>query len=500
MMLSGCAIGNEPGGSGQTEVRFTGNLTQILTRVGGTDGTTWHADDPVGIYMIKADPGNLSDGNIVATNKHYKASAGSSATFAPGDGTHLFYPADGSVVKFTAYHPHTTSVSADHKVSFSVADQGNLSAIDLLHASVTASFSKSSSGAVPLEFTHKLTKLVFNVSNGTGVTEPVANGIEVKISGQKKTGTLDMANDGAIAATGAASVLTASGAATIEAIVLPGADLSDVTFTFTNDAGQSFVVDPPTASWQGGKQYTYTVTLNASNRSSEITGSIDPWGNGGTEVITGNETIEAGAEPGKQSISFTADEAWTATVEESGNTRAGGSNVEWLKLTRGGVETYSGAAGTITLDAELETNYSGAARSAMIIIAYGTTRTTYRVTQSATNADGEIPVERTATVELYLAGTGPATIDWGDGQTETCILSSPAITLEHTYADSEEHIITVLGRSNLTRLDDGTTYNNGIYYYNEVDAPVLTYINSISCNQISTLDTEYNRSGRGAFS
>ncbi len=437
MMLSGCSVEREPGGSQQTAVEFTGNLKQILTRVGGTNGTEWHADDPVGIYMIKADPGTLSDGNIVAANKHHKATAGASASFAPGDGTHLFYPTDGSGVKFVAYHPHTTSVSADHKVPFSVADQSDLSAIDLLHAPLTASFSKSSTGAVPLVFAHKLTKLVFNVSNGTGVTEPVANGIEVVISGQQAAGTLDLAT-GDATASGAAGTITAEGGATIEAIVLPNADLSDVTFTFTNDAGQSFVVDPPTASWQDGKQYTYTVTLKAADSSSEITGSIDPWGDGGAREVTGNETIEAGAEPGKRSISFTADEPWTATVEESGNTRAGGSSVEWLKLTRGGVETYSGEAGTVTLDAELETNYSGAARSARITIAGGTFRTSYRITQSATTSTGETPALRSGTITMTttlqgewvgvsnqsvsginLYGRGSATIDWGDGSTTT---------------------------------------------------------------------------------
>ncbi len=315
ILLSGCAIENEPGGSGQTAVEFTGNVTQILTRVGGTNGTTWHADDPVGIYMVKADPGTLSDGNILSANKHYKASAGNSASFTPGDGTHLFYPSDGSGVKFTAYHPHTTSVGADHKVPFSVADQSDLSDIDLLHAPVTASFSRGSTGAVPLVFTHKLTKLIFNVSNGAGVTEPVANGIDVAISGQKKTGTLDLANDGAIAATGETSVLTASGAATIEAIVLPNSDLSDVTFTFTNDAGQSFLVDPPTASWQGGKQYTYTVTLKAADKSSEISGSIDPWGDGGTQPITGEE--QTGNPAGRIRMS----------LDPTGLTRAGGGSI-----------------------------------------------------------------------------------------------------------------------------------------------------------------------------
>ncbi len=295
LLLASCSKEQPVVVAGQTEVKFTGNLTEIVTRVGGETGADWHANDPVGIYMFKADPGTLSDGNIVAANKHHKATAGPSASFAPGDGTHLIYPTDGSGVKFVAYHPHSTSVSADYKVSFSVATQTNLSAIDVLHAPVTAAFSKSSTTAVPLQFAHKLTKLIFNVSNGTGVTEPVENGISVEISGQQTAGTLDLATGG-IASTGEEGVLTVNGAAKIEAIVMPKDPLSEVTATFTNDAGQSFTVEIPTAKWEGGKQYTYTVTLKAADKRSEISGEIDPWGDGGTTAITGNEELETGAE------------------------------------------------------------------------------------------------------------------------------------------------------------------------------------------------------------
>ena len=384
-------------GKESVEVKFTGNLAQIKTRVGGAAGTEWSAGDPVGIYMIKTDPGTLSEGNVVAANKLYTASAGTEASFTPDGGTPLYYPSDGSGVKFIAYHPRSTSVSADYKVPVSVADQDNLSAIDVMYAPVTTTFSRSSTGAVPLLFAHKLTKLVFNISNGAGVTEPVANGITVSISDQPTTGTLDLA-DGSVEASAATGSVTATGGAVIEAIVMPMTDLTDVGFTFTNDAGQSFTVDPPTTSWQGGYRYTYTVTLKATDKESDISGEIDPWEDGGTTPVTGEETeaepqrINLWANDTETSLEFTATGPWTANVTEGGNTRAGGSEVYWIELWSEHWPTYEGPAGEQSLFIELQPNFSGVERQATITIDDGNTRMISHVVQATTMENGLHPL------------------------------------------------------------------------------------------------------------
>ena len=139
---------------------------------------------------------------------------------------------------------------------------------------------------VSLPFAHKLVKLVFNISNGDGVTEPLGNGIEVGILGQQTAGELDF-TDGSVSKSGITETITATGTTTVEAIVLPSTDMSGMSFTFTNNASETFAGSiPANTSWQGGNKYTYTVTLQKSE--AIITGTISPWAAGGTYPVTGN--------------------------------------------------------------------------------------------------------------------------------------------------------------------------------------------------------------------
>jgi hypothetical protein len=87
------------------------------------------------------------------------------------------------------------------------------------------------------------------------------------------------------------------------------------------------------------------------------------------------------------SVTFTATEAWTATVEET--TRAPG--VPWLRLMLGGSEKYSGAAGTFTLIIELDKNFTGESRSAAITLSTGGAKETVSVTQEGKTENGDAP-------------------------------------------------------------------------------------------------------------
>lgn len=94
-------------------------------------------------------------------------------------------------------------------------------------------------------------------------------------------------------------------------------------------------------------------------------------------------------------ITFTAQSTWMATI--SAGTAASRSTgfapmepiISWLRLLHNGKEKYNGEAGTFTLTAELEPNYSGQDRSAVISIICGTEKATITVTQSKTTASGK---------------------------------------------------------------------------------------------------------------
>lgn len=96
-----------------------------------------------------------------------------------------------------------------------------------------------------------------------------------------------------------------------------------------------------------------------------------------------NENTDGGG------FSFTTDAPWMATVNEIEPQVAGpasiqakpvartaddnANNVVWLRLYNGNSEAYSGGAGTITLRIEIDQNYTGERREAMITIDRATT-------------------------------------------------------------------------------------------------------------------------------
>jgi len=123
---------------------------------------------------------------------------------------------------------------------------------------------------------------VFKVKNDEWVEEPLTNGLTFVMSNQYTEGTLDLAT-GAIEATGEkggiqVSPVDKTNFRTI-AVPLSAAELAKVRLTFTNAAGVKFTMSVPNAGagWLSGKQYTYTVTLNSSEKGSTITSDISDW-------------------------------------------------------------------------------------------------------------------------------------------------------------------------------------------------------------------------------
>jgi hypothetical protein len=272
------------GAGDRVEVKFAaGNLASVETRAAEV---TWATGDSIGVFMIKETPGTLASGNILesADNIRYNTQGGAGAAGFTANGTNIYYPVDGNV-KFVAYYPYTQTIS-NYAYSFSVASQASQPAIDVLYAPAGASYNKTAATAT-LPFTHKLVKLVFNISNGAGVTASLS-GLTVKISGQLSAGSLDLTT-GAVTASGATqeiTALTAQAGTASEAIVLPAADNTGKILSFTNTAGETFTADlnAVTPAFAGGNRYTYTVTLKKT--AVGIVGNITQWTDGGTSSVT----------------------------------------------------------------------------------------------------------------------------------------------------------------------------------------------------------------------
>lgn len=89
-------------------------------------------------------------------------------------------------------------------------------------------------------------------------------------------------------------------------------------------------------------------------------------------------------------FTFTAKSSWTANVSENKKNKS--SSVPWLRLMINGVETYNGDAGTFTMTIDIDQNYSGAERSATIIIKTSNNdEITVTVTQNKSTEAGIVP-------------------------------------------------------------------------------------------------------------
>jgi uncharacterized protein (TIGR02145 family) len=289
------------------EIKFTGAIVQPSAP--GSIGSPWTTDHHIGVYVGRANIMDrrpnppvmeslpiLSAEKRLVENKQFSASPGSLTTFSAVGGTPLLFEHDDDYrVRFIAYRPFSNVITEDFKKPINLSNQNNLAALEVLYARTTkeeTGYNWRHQEPVHLDFTHQLTKLVFHISNGEGVTEPVANGVSVKITNQNITGYMQL-EDGSLETTGDPTNITVSSSGsgstvTAQAIVFPGST-EDVKLEITNNGGQTFIITVPHAEWNGSYIYNYNIMLSTTGATtgSSISGSIRPWLDGGNTNLTG---------------------------------------------------------------------------------------------------------------------------------------------------------------------------------------------------------------------
>ena len=199
--------------------------------------------------------GHLTDGENVAvrithdaTTTLYTYQTDGSGNMTDVSATKAYYPADGSTVDIAACYPATAgttfSVAADQQ------SDANYKASDLLFASVSSQTLQTT--AVPLMFSHKMSKLMVNATAGGSV----GNITGVEILNVKRSVTFNQTT-GATALTGSASTITMSnsGAALLPPQTIDGnllvvhTDKGDATYSVSNKV------------FEAGKAYTITLVV-----------------------------------------------------------------------------------------------------------------------------------------------------------------------------------------------------------------------------------------------
>lgn len=275
---------NETVQDNDAPVRFTSgiNATPGSRATIDADGNSlWETGDPVGIYMVGHGAVDVVGDN--ANVKYTAAQTGASTAFTEvGDA--IYFPMDeAQKVDFIAYHPYNAAVTGfTYPVDLSV--QTPQTAIDLMTAKADksgAGYTKAdgrSNTTVDFAFSHRLAKLVVNVTKDASVTSNIT---AVSITGMNTAATYDVTGAGGITSPknpAAITPCTIEAEQKYEAILLPVDALTAAhTMTFTTDGGETYVwkMSQQIPQLVAGKIYTYDV--NVTRYAVTASGSINNW-------------------------------------------------------------------------------------------------------------------------------------------------------------------------------------------------------------------------------
>ena len=276
---------------GKTPVSFSSNII-AMNSVGKAVGNVWEVDDKIGIYMFEE--GNINVVESVENIAYITSAAGAKGDFKPTTKT-IYFPDNGSKVRFMAYYPHSASVTNSiYKVD--VSNQTSQKDIDLLYNfKIDASYDKTvANKKVPLVFDHKLTKVIINVKAGEGLEESDLGDIGIHIEGLSTTANFDLTTGTLSNIENVSNITPVTATAKdnyaygCEAIVIPTTDVpSGAKIVFNLSDGEGGASD--VFSWnfnsllKSGSKYTYNVTINRSGI--VVDASINNWNEEGEEDI-----------------------------------------------------------------------------------------------------------------------------------------------------------------------------------------------------------------------
>lgn len=257
----------------RTPLQVKGSMEMEMTRA---QNDTWENGDAIGVYMLR-DDNTLAEG---VKNLRY-VTANADGNFS-AEGSIAFLPDDGSIVTVKAYYPQS-NVDENNCLSIDLTNQTVQNAIDLMSAQC-ASVSKDAPTA-SLNFTHKLAKIVLNITAGEGV---ILDGMQVRISNQKPSVRYNVLTDEVVAEGDAADImLRFNGTDRAEGILVPNNDANPATerlLTFLLNGMEYTATIPQSIVFNTGTKICYNVNfkINAGEPTGvEISGAtINNWTEG----------------------------------------------------------------------------------------------------------------------------------------------------------------------------------------------------------------------------
>lgn len=257
-----------------------------MTRAGqSVQLTQFLADQQVGIFLAE-DNGNggpVTSGTNVTT---YDQPLTYVANGSGGLANTQYWPQDGNGLHIFGVYPLAAATTAGAYnatgKSFSVqTDQtadANYMASDLMTGVPTAGNPvPRTANAVPLTFTHLLTKINVTLTAGSGFTQAEMANAVVSILGTKPTTTFNVQSANVGEASGDATAITAGTGAATSAIIVPQALAADASFIQVAVGGGNYIYKLPAAiTFAPSTKYTYNLTVTKTGLTLSGT-TITPW-------------------------------------------------------------------------------------------------------------------------------------------------------------------------------------------------------------------------------
>ena len=225
------------------------------SKAAGVVPSYWSVGDEIGISAYNPKIGKAYPG---FAHKRYRTADG--YTFTPySDEDCIFYPSNGGAVDFVAYFPYRSGIT-NNMYEIDVTDQMSLKDIDFMYSDNAKGKNKHSMVA-DLAFNHRLTKIVIEISPGTGLTEEELHGMHISLDGFFRHAAFDLSADILhISGDRGAIVMNTDGISS-EAIVLPGAS-PDAQIVITTAEGNVYTTPLPEFDFRPGTLYRYRVSIN----------------------------------------------------------------------------------------------------------------------------------------------------------------------------------------------------------------------------------------------
>ena len=291
LMMAGCSneVEEQVMDSRRVPLQINGDINMLMTRAADDH---WDANDAIGVYMVSAD--NSIVGGV--SNYRYVVIDKNNGNFSPdGETNTAYFPESDDVVNVVAYYPQGNVV--ENKLSLDLSDQSEQPRIDLMSA--RAEGASKTNPAINLNFTHRLTKLFFEIEGDVNT-----DGIYAAIGNQYTDIQYDILNDKLLIAAGdtkkdiVMKYWDLNGYRFTEAIVLPNegednvAEDRQLTFQLNEKIFKATISNSTT--FEAGKKYTYKVKFETtpSGINVSITGvSIKNWDDvdisGGNIIVPG---------------------------------------------------------------------------------------------------------------------------------------------------------------------------------------------------------------------